>query len=55
MHQYVEPLQTNVPENKIDYNDRIDQRDSDDDVDFEWILSYIKSIVSETSTMQTIS
>ena len=37
MHQYVEPLQPNVPEKNIDYNDRINQRDIDDDVDFEWI------------------
>jgi hypothetical protein len=32
------PLQPNVPEKNIDYNDRINhQRDIDDDVDFEWI------------------
>ena len=37
MHQFVESLQPNVPENNIDYNDRINQRDIDDDVDFEWI------------------
>ena len=37
MHQYVEPLQPNVPERNIDYNDRINHRDIDDDVDFEWI------------------
>ena len=37
MHQYVEPLQPNVPEKNIDYNDRINQRDIDDNVDFEWI------------------
>ena len=37
MHQYVKSLQTNVPEKNIDYNDRINQRDIDDDVDFEWI------------------
>jgi hypothetical protein len=37
MHQYVEPLQPNVPEKNIDYNDRINQQDIDDDVDFEWI------------------
>ena len=36
-HQYVEPLQPNVPEKNIDYNDRINQQDIDDDVDFEWI------------------
>ena len=27
MHQYVEPLQPNVPEKNIDYNERINQRD----------------------------
>ena len=37
MHQYDEPLQQNVPEMNIDYNERIHQRDIDDDVDFEWI------------------
>ena len=37
MHQYVERLQTNVSEKNIDYNDRIDQQDIDDDADFEWI------------------
>ena len=37
MHQYVEPLQPNVPEKNIDYNERINQWDIDDDVDFEWI------------------
>ena len=37
MHQYVEPLQPNVPEKNIDYNERINQQDIDDDVDFEWI------------------
>ena len=37
MHQFVESLQPNVPEKNIDYNDRINQRDIDDDVDFEWI------------------
>ena len=37
MHQYVEPLQPNVPEKNIDYNERNNQRDIDDDVDFEWI------------------
>ena len=37
MHQYVEPLQPNVPEKNIDYNERINQRDIDDNVDFEWI------------------
>ena len=37
MNQYVEPLQPNVPEKNIDYNERINQRDIDDDVDFEWI------------------
>ena len=37
MHQYVEPLQPNVPKKNIDYNDRINQWDIDDDVDFEWI------------------
>jgi hypothetical protein len=37
MHQYVEPLQPNVPEKKIDYNERINQWDIDDDVNFEWI------------------
>ena len=36
-HHYVEPLQPNVPEKNIDYNDRINQRFIDDDVDFEWI------------------
>ena len=37
MHQLVESLQPNVHEKNIDYNDRINQRDIDDDVDFEWI------------------
>ena len=38
MHRYVEPLQPNVPEKNIDYNDRTNQRrDIDDDIDFEWI------------------
>ena len=37
MHQYVEPLQPNVPKKNIDYNDRINQWDIDDDLDFEWI------------------
>ena len=37
IHQYVEPLQPNVLEKNIDYNDRINQRDIDDNVDFEWI------------------
>ena len=37
MHQYVEPLQPNVPEKNIDYNDRINQWVIDDDIDFEWI------------------
>ena len=37
MHEFVESLQPNVPERNIDYNDRINQRDIDDDVDFEWI------------------
>jgi hypothetical protein len=37
MHEFVESLQPNVPEKNIDYNDRINQRDIDDDVDFEWI------------------
>ena len=37
MHQFVESLQPNVPEKNIDYNDRINQQDIDDDVDFEWI------------------
>jgi hypothetical protein len=39
MHQYVEPLKPrSVPEKNIaDYNDRINQRDIDDHVDFEWI------------------
>ena len=37
MHQFVEPRQPNVPEKKIDYNDRINQREIDDTVDFEWI------------------
>ena len=37
IHQYVESLQPNVPERNIDYNDRINQWDIDDDVDFEWI------------------
>ena len=37
MHQYVEPLQPSVPEKNIDYNDRINQWDIDDDVDFQWI------------------
>ena len=37
MHQYVERLQPNVSEKNIDYNDRIDQQDIDDDADFEWI------------------
>ena len=34
---HVEPLQPNVPEKNNDYNDRINQRDIDDNVDFEWI------------------
>ena len=29
MHQHVEPLQPNVPEKNIDYNDRINQQDID--------------------------
>ena len=37
MHQYVESLQPNVPEKNIDYNDRINQWDIDDDADFERI------------------
>jgi hypothetical protein len=37
MHQFVESLQPNVPQKNVDYNDRINQRDIDDDVDFEWI------------------
>ena len=37
MHQYVKSLQTNVPEKNIDYNDRINQWDIDDNVDFDWI------------------
>ena len=37
MHKFVESLQPNVPEKNIDYNDRINQRDIDDDIDFEWI------------------
>ena len=37
MCQYVEPLQPNVPEKNIDYNERNNQRDINDDVDFEWI------------------
>ena len=37
MHQDVEPLQPNVPEKNIDYNERINQQDIDDDVDFELI------------------
>ena len=37
MHQNVEPLQPSVPEKNIDYNERINQQDIDDDVDFEWI------------------
>ena len=37
MHPYVEPLQQNVPEKNIAYNERIHQQDIDDDVDFEWI------------------
>ena len=32
MHQYVEPFQPNVPEKNIDYNERINQRDMEDDV-----------------------
>ena len=37
VHQYVKPLQPNVPEKNIEYNDRINQWDIDDDVDFERI------------------
>ena len=38
MHQSFEPLQPNVPEKNIDdYNDRINQQEIVDDVDFEWI------------------
>ena len=37
MHQYVEPLRPNVPEKNIDYIERINQWDIDDDFDFEWI------------------
>ena len=37
MHEFVESLQPNVPKKNIDYNDRNNQRDIDDDVDFEWI------------------
>jgi hypothetical protein len=37
VHQYVKPLQPNVPEKNIEYNDRINQWDIDDDVDCEWI------------------
>ena len=37
MHQYVEPIQSNVPEKNIDYNERINQLDIDDNIDFEWI------------------
>ena len=36
-HDFVGSLQPNVPEKNIDYNDRINQRDIDDNVDFEWI------------------
>ena len=36
MHQYVDPLQPKVPEKNIDYNEPINQRDIDDEVDFEW-------------------
>jgi len=31
MHQFVESFQPNVPEKNIDYNDRINQLDIDDD------------------------
>ena len=37
VHQFVELLHPNIFEKNIDYNDRINQRDIDDDVDFEWI------------------
>ena len=51
MHQHVEPLQPNVPEKNIDYNDRINRRDIDDDMvvlngsnRIQCILSYISSV-----------
>ena len=37
MNQYAEPLQLKAPEKSIDYNDGLNQRDIDDDVDLEWI------------------
>jgi hypothetical protein len=37
MHQYVEPFQPNVPDENIDYTDRIYHRAIDDGIDFERI------------------